>query len=46
MGFGFRVLQAMGVAIRYRQPLLIESSALVGANADFIHRMLLNPLGW
>ena len=35
----------MGVALRYRQPLFIESSALIAANADFINRMLLNPIG-
>ncbi|GAQ82520.1 hypothetical protein KFL_001140080 [Klebsormidium nitens] len=35
--------QALGVAIRYREPFLLERDALLSANADFVDRMVINP---
>lgn len=35
--------QALGVAVRYRQPFLLERGAILASNTDFIDRMLLNP---
>lgn len=37
--------QALGVAIRYREPFLLERDALLSANADFVDRMVINPKG-
>lgn len=37
--------QALGVAIRYREPFLLERDALLSSNADFVDRMVINPKG-
>jgi hypothetical protein len=37
--------QALGVAIRYREPFLLERDALLSSNMDFVDRMVINPKG-